>query len=200
MRDFGYEKIAQNIKILRKLCTKWYDGYDNWSPFDRPIDVTESRGVWTYVLKQLLKQCYNLVEIKSIELISLTNRSRDSFMYQRTRAEEKKISLQRFSGISLVKLGTIFKCLIRGQNGTKGIWFSYSTPKHSFLFQQREIESKIQNSGQCVECVLCENTKETRDHLFFSCSYAAGIWKELPQRLLNNNYLDGLDWLHCSTT
>ena len=44
------------------------------------------------------------------------------------------------------------------------------------------------NTRQQVNCVLCTNTEETRDHLFFSCPYSSTIWKDLAHRLLSTNY------------
>ena len=41
-------------------------------------------------------------------------------------------------------------------------------------------------------CVLCHNVKESRNHIFFGCSFSKGIWKEV----LSLCHLDRgvLDW------
>jgi len=59
------------------------------------------------------------------------------------------------------------------------------------------------NSGQQVNCVLCGNVEESRNHLFFSCHYTTAIWDNLTRRLLSHEY--STDWdrllaLLCSST
>ena len=41
-------------------------------------------------------------------------------------------------------------------------------------------------------CELCGERYETRDHLFFACSYSYTVWENLAQRLVDNNI--NLDW------
>lgn len=37
-------------------------------------------------------------------------------------------------------------------------------------------------------CPLCNNATERRDHLFFSCHYSAGVWKNLVGKLMGSRY------------
>ena len=37
-------------------------------------------------------------------------------------------------------------------------------------------------------CVLCKQAAETRDHLFFECSYSAQIWEQLTKGILRDQY------------
>jgi len=48
------------------------------------------------------------------------------------------------------------------------------------------------NTWLQVDCVLRNNTEETRDYVFFNCPYSSAIWKNLAQRLITINYLT--DW------
>lgn len=47
--------------------------------------------------------------------------------------------------------------------------------------------------GISTTCVLCRNSSETRNHLFFSCDYVARVWSTLSTGLLGDNYT--ADWL-----
>lgn len=39
-------------------------------------------------------------------------------------------------------------------------------------------------------CVLCQQSMETRNHLFFSCSYSSQIWQNLVRGLLQSRYTE----------
>ena len=41
-------------------------------------------------------------------------------------------------------------------------------------------------------CVLCNTQTETRDHLFFSCTYSSMLWSSLARKLLQNQF--STDW------
>lgn len=44
--------------------------------------------------------------------------------------------------------------------------------------------------GVDTTCVLCKNEPETRDHLFFKCSYSVQLWRYLVSGILGNSYSD----------
>ncbi|KAG7543595.1 Reverse transcriptase zinc-binding domain [Arabidopsis thaliana x Arabidopsis arenosa] len=77
----------------------------------------------------------------------------------------------------------------------KGIWFSYHTPKYSFLTWlvaknrlstgDRMIKWNIQAN---TKCMLCQEPMETRDHLFFKCPYALKVWTELAKGILKEKF------------
>ncbi|XP_013739454.2 uncharacterized protein LOC106442299 [Brassica napus] len=78
---------------------------------------------------------------------------------------------------------------------SKGIWFTQSTPKYSFLFwvalrQRLKTYDRIQQWNGAVDatCVLCKVTNETCHHLFFSCDYSKQIWKALVGRILQRAF------------
>ncbi|KAL9830395.1 putative reverse transcriptase zinc-binding domain-containing protein [Arabidopsis thaliana] len=71
-----------------------------------------------------------------------------------------------------------------------GIWFAHATPKYSFctwLAVQNKLTTGDRmlkwNRGLSSTCVLCNNTMETRNHLFFSCCYSAEIWSNLANNI-----------------
>jgi len=77
----------------------------------------------------------------------------------------------------------------------KGVWFPKSTPKYSFITWiavhnllatgDRMLKWNAAVSGNCV---LCDEDIETRDHLFFSCSYSPQVWSALTRNLLGQHY------------
>lgn len=44
------------------------------------------------------------------------------------------------------------------------------------------------NCGAQAGCSLCPEPLETREHLFFTCSYSAAIWRKLMHKLLATKY------------
>ncbi|XP_048489855.1 uncharacterized protein LOC125491819 [Beta vulgaris subsp. vulgaris] len=68
---------------------------------------------------------------------------------------------------------------------------NYATPKSKFilwmvLHNRLPTVDRIRRWGVNCEarCSLCRNEEETIQHLFFSCAYAAGIWRDIC-RLMN---------------
>lgn len=43
-----------------------------------------------------------------------------------------------------------------------------------------------------TDCVLCNRAIETRNHLFFECTFSAEIWGRLMKGLLKELYVE--DW------
>ncbi|KAG7580838.1 Reverse transcriptase domain [Arabidopsis suecica] len=81
----------------------------------------------------------------------------------------------------------------------KGVWFAKATPKHAFcvwLAVQNRLSTGDRmshwNSGVDATCVLCNNALETRNHLFFSCGFAAEIWEALAKNIYKSRYTT--DW------
>ncbi|KAG2309658.1 hypothetical protein Bca52824_029406 [Brassica carinata] len=71
----------------------------------------------------------------------------------------------------------------------KEVWFSGGIPKHKFLTwlmtlnrcptKDRMLQWGIQIDGSCL---LCQSSDESRDHLFFCCSYSWVVWSSLSLR------------------
>jgi len=81
----------------------------------------------------------------------------------------------------------------------KGVWFSHSTPKYQFctwlaLRNRLSTGDRMQlwNNGSDVKCTFCSTSIETRDHLFFSCSYASAIWTAIAKNVLQHRF--STDW------
>lgn len=80
----------------------------------------------------------------------------------------------------------------------KEIWFSGGIPKHKFLYwlmtlnrcpiKDRMIQWGLQIDGACV---LCNAASESRNHLYFRCSYSSGIWAALASRC---SFTPSPDW------
>lgn len=69
------------------------------------------------------------------------------------------------------------------------------TPKYGFItwlavlnrLSTMDRVSSWNPSGD-LTCVLCKNAVETRDHLFFECSYSSQIWRHLSFGILRGSY------------
>lgn len=78
---------------------------------------------------------------------------------------------------------------------SKGVWFTQSTPKFSFLVWVA-IRNRLQtcdrmqvwNAGINTLCVLCQENQETCRHLFFQCRYSAKIWRTLVGGILKEAF------------
>lgn len=44
------------------------------------------------------------------------------------------------------------------------------------------------NRGETGDCTFCRQGIETRDHLFFSCSYTSEVWTALAKGVFNTNH------------
>lgn len=80
-------------------------------------------------------------------------------------------------------------------NWHKAVWFSGSTPKYSFILWL-SIHNRLStgdrmlnwNSGVAASCVFCQEPLESRDHLFFSCSFGSHVWVTLTRKLLGHRF------------
>ncbi|CAL9232954.1 unnamed protein product, partial [Arabidopsis halleri] len=77
----------------------------------------------------------------------------------------------------------------------KGVWIKHGTPKFSFcvwLAARNRLSTGDRmlqwNRGASVTCSFCNNAPESRDHLFFACSYTSQIWKALAKQLYQARY------------
>lgn len=81
----------------------------------------------------------------------------------------------------------------------KGIWFSQATPKFSFItwlamLNRMSTMDRVSRWNQEVDTVyvLCKNAPESRDHLYFECSFSSQVWEHLVKGILRNDYTT--DW------
>lgn len=81
----------------------------------------------------------------------------------------------------------------------RSVWFSQATPKFSliaWLAMLNRLSTIDRISCWCqgvdTTCVLCKSAPETRNHLFFQCSFSSKVWKYLVQGILRNSHTN--DW------
>lgn len=79
----------------------------------------------------------------------------------------------------------------------KGLWFSQGTPNFRFcsrLALQNRLTTGdrmvMWNQGINGSCVLCQQQLETRDHLFFRCTYSSSLWSRLMHQLMGTQYTE----------
>ena len=66
------------------------------------------------------------------------------------------------------------------------VWNSFVVPKHAIIawmaiLNRLPTVDRLKQWGFDINenCVLCKQDRETRDHIFFECSYSKAIWKEV---------------------
>ncbi|KAJ6343056.1 hypothetical protein OIU78_010884, partial [Salix suchowensis] len=66
------------------------------------------------------------------------------------------------------------------------LWFKGHIPRHSFMLwlaARGRLSTADRVHGEiCTRCVLCNEDEETHGHLFFNCSFTAGIWAVTGRR------------------
>ena len=77
----------------------------------------------------------------------------------------------------------------------KSIWFRHKITKYAFLpwlVTQNRLATGDRmlawNIGANLSCVLCQNVMESRDHLFFECSYSGEVWPKLMWGLPHSSF------------
>ncbi|XP_018463234.1 uncharacterized protein LOC108834397 [Raphanus sativus] len=83
-------------------------------------------------------------------------------------------------------------------NWTRCVWFPMVTPRFAFiawLALQNRLSTMDRISNWCqadTTCVLCKKEVQSRNHLFFKCSYSAHLWSYLTGGMLGVHYSE--DW------
>lgn len=72
----------------------------------------------------------------------------------------------------------------------RAVWFKHAVPKHAFNFwtanyNRLPIRSRLHSWGMNINpnCVFCDSSQETRDHLFLHCTFASSLWKTVLTHL-----------------
>lgn len=75
----------------------------------------------------------------------------------------------------------------------KSVWFKDTIPKHAFIcwvvaWNRLHTRDRLRRWGLSVPaaCVLCNDFEESRQHLFFDCSYSSRIWQFFTSSLSSN--------------
>ncbi|XP_035838846.1 uncharacterized protein LOC118486474 [Helianthus annuus] len=91
------------------------------------------------------------------------------------------------------------------------VWFSQCIPRHSFhvwLVINNKLKTQdrmsIWEAGSATNlilmcCPLCSYDRDSRDHLFFQCSYASEVWETVREWVdmgkVNNTWSSVMDWM-----
>lgn len=91
----------------------------------------------------------------------------------------------------------------------RSVWFQSGIPKHAFhswvtVLGRLPTRDRLLRWGMTVPatCLLCGTDDESRDHLYFTCSYSRTVWDSLfTQRNFNQPYTfnEVIRWAHYST-
>ena len=81
---------------------------------------------------------------------------------------------------------------------SKGVWFTQGVPRFSFIVwlavkNRLSTGDRMRVWGIQQGCVLCGESDETRDHLFFACLYSFTVWDKLVNMLTENR--TDPDWM-----
>uniref|UniRef100_A0A2N9IBN2 Reverse transcriptase domain-containing protein n=1 Tax=Fagus sylvatica TaxID=28930 RepID=A0A2N9IBN2_FAGSY len=87
----------------------------------------------------------------------------------------------------------------------KLLWFSLSIPRHSFIgwlamHNKLPTKERMLKWGFIVDgnCVFCRNSLETRNHIFFECSFSKRLWRKIMALCLVSDpcfcWEDLLEW------
>ncbi|XP_013595024.1 PREDICTED: uncharacterized protein LOC106303250 [Brassica oleracea var. oleracea] len=78
---------------------------------------------------------------------------------------------------------------------SRSIWFSKATPKYAFVSwlaarnRLSTMDRIVQwEPGADTACMLCKRDLESRNHLFFECSFSSQLWEQLTKGILCGNY------------
>ena len=71
---------------------------------------------------------------------------------------------------------------------SKSVWFAQEVPRFSFIVwlavkNRLATGDRMRVWGLQQGCMLCGELDETRDHVFFACTYSFTIWDKLANRL-----------------
>lgn len=183
------------------LTSFWYD---DWCPLGRLFDTLGPRGTIDLGIPQTATVAEVLNEIR-------TRRHRSDFLNQveqqieairlRTQSEAADRSLWKYnpecykSKFSSQQTWRLIRAPYPICTWSRGVWFANSTPKYSFVvwlaFRNRLATGDRMlkwNTNASVNCVLCGAALETRNHLFFTCTYSSQVWYLLTKGILHNSY------------
>lgn len=199
-----YRDLAANLTKVDVHCgssTSFW--YDYWSPLGRLIDIAGLRGCIDLgipvdstvdrVLATHRKRRHRVEALNNIEAAIETLRQRGvstraDVVLWRQKDDKFRAKFNTKQTVTLIREAQPI-C-----NWYKGIWFTYATPKFSFISWlamhnrlstgDRMLSWNIGVSGACVFC----GDLESRNHLFFSCTYSAEVWSGLTRNLLGARY------------
>ena len=129
----------------------------------------------------------NNIEAEILELREKLNMNDDVSLWRRKSGFKHKFSTQE---TWMLIRETGMQC-----SWAPGVWFSQATPKFAFM-TWLEIHDRLStmdrisrwSRGVDPTCVLCKNAAESRDHLFFECTFSSAVWEHLVKGILRSSY------------
>ncbi|XP_020247004.1 uncharacterized protein LOC109824773 isoform X3 [Asparagus officinalis] len=129
-------------------------------------------------------------------------RARDKAVELSGNVDNLKQMIKASSNSSKIKIAKIYSALSPASNSVPWhnmVWGGLSYPKHSFICwlavnnrlqtQDRLLRQRIVNANKCKLCT--GPCLESRDHLFFECSFSKEVWNQIMDWLL-------FKWRSCS--
>nr|VDD20348.1 unnamed protein product [Brassica oleracea] len=182
--------------------------YDHWCNMGRLKDLLGARGFMdlgipenSTVAEAIQKHrrrrhcvvILNRVE-EEIEKIKSANNGAKDIAVWKSKAEIYKTMFSSKHTWLLIRKEYVL------QRWSKYIWFKHATPKYSFHMWIATLDrlstcDRMLRWNLAIDptCVLCKQEVETRNHLFFSCTYSSQIWRMLMRGLLRSGYTERWD-------
>lgn len=187
-KQLKYRALARSfIKVEIRSGSSTSFWFDEWSPLGRIYDLTNAQGCIALGINinatvEFAVQNYRSRRHRAEHLISTD----EDIMKLRTHGLTAEDDVVLWNG-----KGDVFRpCfdthqtwhLTRVQHTTiqwyKGIWFTGSTPKYSVI-SWIAVHNRLATGDRLLQwnpqensmCIFCQSAIETRDHLFFSCSF-----------------------------
>ena len=203
-----YRSLAQSfykVDMRNGEATSFW--FDHWSELGRLMELTGDKGLIDMGISRHL----SVSEVWSTHRrrrhrTSVLNQLEDMLQTAReNRTEDSDIALWRGKNdvykphFSTKEIWHHIRATSTNVTWHKGVWFSHATPKYSFcvwlaVLNRLSTGDRMGkwNTGPPVTCVLCNRCPETREHLFFSCSYGSVIWAALAKNIFKARY--STDW------
>lgn len=194
-RDVAKTFVKVEVRF-GKSTSFWYD---NWSSLGSLTDITGLRGFIDLgipshsTVEHVIdshKHRYHRVEVLNRideEIDKLKGSNRRSLW--RRKGDTYK---QRFITSHTWNLIRHCKPLLPWH---RGIWFPNHMPKFIFTawlaMHNRSSTGErmaIWDSSYSPVCILCRNPLESRNHLFFECTYSKNVWSALAHGLLGGKF------------
>ncbi|KAL0874206.1 hypothetical protein Bca101_023911 [Brassica carinata] len=183
--------------------------FDNWSPLGRVVELTGSRGcidlgIPIHATVERAVQQFRQRRYRSNNLILIANEvvklQAAGLSHHADKAQWKGRGDIYKTVFSSTQTWELIREVRPKVTWSKGIWFTLATPKYSVvawiaIHNRLATGDRIQcwNPQADATCILCKTQNETRNHLFFTCSYSGLIWRKLTMKLMGNHYSNNWD-------
>lgn len=148
----------------------------------RVADAVEG-GNWKIRIARGLNLRELLIQIQQTPILNIEAGDDRILWLQEPEKYENKFSTRRTWELTRTHLQSVSWHMI--------VWFPQAILRHSFIlwlaFRNRlSTGDRIRKWGETQSCLLCGETNETRDHLFFACPYSYTVWTMLLSTLLSH--------------